>query len=315
MSSSLPAAVSRLLGAGAAIGATCFAYGVVVERHMFTVRRHMLPILPAGSPNIRVLQLADIHLLSRQRRKLAFLRELQGLEPDLVVNTGDNISEPGAIEPLVEALGRLLDVPGVFVFGSNDYWGPSFRNPLAYLAGDTRDKAVHGVALPTEDLRQHFMEAGWHDVNNARTSLEICGMRVDVRGTDDAHHSREDLSVARGPVDPEAGLTLGVTHAPYLRVLDAFVSSGVQLVIAGHTHGGQVCVPGFGALVTNCDLDTTRVKGVSTHLADGKIGVMQVSAGIGGSPFAPFRFACRPEANLLTLTAVDAVYEPQVRIG
>ena len=79
----------------------------------------------------------------------------------------------------------------------------------------------------------------------------------------------------------------------------------MDLILAGHTHGGQVCVPGYGALVTNCDIDTRRVKGVSQHTADGHTAAMHVSAGLGMSPFAPYRFACRPEASLLTLVARD----------
>ena len=92
-----------------------------------------------------------------------------------------------------------------------------------------------------------------------------------------------------------------MTHAPYLRVLDAMAADGADLVLAGHTHGGQLCVPGVGALVTNCDLPRKQAKGLSAH--DGS--VLHVSAGLGTSPYAPVRFACRPEATLLTLTARD----------
>jgi predicted MPP superfamily phosphohydrolase len=303
------------LGAVAAVGVGCFTYGVVIERQLFVVRRFVLPVLPAGNPTIRVLHLADAHLMVRQTRKREFLRSLQGLEPDLVVNTGDNVSEAGAIGPLLDDLGRLLNVPGVFVFGSNDYTAPGFANPATYLMGRRRTHRADASALPTEEIRAGFTSAGWVDLDNARATLDVRGVRLDFRGTDDAHHGLDDLSVAAGPVDPAAALTIGVTHAPYLRVLDAFVSSGVGLVLAGHTHGGQVCLPGFGALITNCDLDTERVKGVSTHLADGRIAVLHVSAGIGSSPFAPYRFACRPEASLLTLTAADAVYERSRPLG
>jgi predicted MPP superfamily phosphohydrolase len=113
--------------------------------------------------------------------------------------------------------------------------------------------------------------------------------------------------------DPGAALTVGVTHAPYQRVLDAMTADGAGLVIAGHTHGGQLCLPFFGALVTNCDLDRKRAKGVSRwwpgaarpgagRVAPAGAAYLQVSAGLGTSPMAPVRFACRPEASLLTLT-------------
>jgi predicted MPP superfamily phosphohydrolase len=83
-------------------------------------------------------------------------------------------------------------------------------------------------------------------------------------------------------------------------------ADGFGLILAGHTHGGQLCVPGFGALVTNCDLPPRQAKGLSVHRADdgsGARSLLHVSAGLGTSPYAPVRFACPPEATLLTLVA------------
>ena len=106
-----------------------------------------------------------------------------------------------------------------------------------------------------------------------------------------------------GPPSDGVDLSLGVTHAPYRRILDAMTADGVELILAGHTHGGQVCVPGHGALTTNCDLPTDRVKGLSEHRLEGHHAWLHVSAGIGTSPFAPYRFACPPEVTVLTLVA------------
>jgi predicted MPP superfamily phosphohydrolase len=83
-------------------------------------------------------------------------------------------------------------------------------------------------------------------------------------------------------------------------VLDRFAADGYQLVMAGHTHGGQLCLPFYGAIVTNCDLDRSRAKGASQWGAHMQL---HVSAGIGTSPYYPIRFFCRPEATLLTLVA------------
>jgi uncharacterized protein len=88
-------------------------------------------------------------------------------------------------------------------------------------------------------------------------------------------------------------------------VLDAIASDGHDLIMAGHTHGGQVCVPYYGALVTNCDLDRARAKGLSRYEAAGHESWLHVSAGLGTSPYAPIRFACPPEATLLTLIPRD----------
>ena len=116
---------------------------------------------------------------------------------------------------------------------------------------------------------------------------------------DDPHIGRDKYDDVSGPFDPGADLALAVAHAPYLRVLNPMAEDGTHLIMTGHTHGGQLRVPGYGALVTNCDLDTTRARGLSQHRAS----ALHVSAGLGTSPYAPFRFACPPEASLLTLTS------------
>ena len=209
--------------------------------------------------------------------------------------------------PLLRAYGALLDVPGVFVFGSNDYWKPHFKNPAKYLlpANKQRHKP-HGPDLPFEEMRSAFTGAGWADLNNARSSLKVNGLRLDFAGTDDPHIKRDRYDEVAGEVDPAADLSIGVTHAPYQRVLNGFVGDGYPLILAGHTHGGQLAVPLYGALVTNCDLDTSRVKGLSTWGYEGRQAALHVSAGLGTSPYAPVRFACRPEATLLTLVARPA---------
>ncbi|MFV0452635.1 MAG: metallophosphoesterase [Propioniciclava sp.] len=283
------------------LGASCVAYGVALEAHAFVVRRHTVPVLPTGSDPLRVLHLSDIHLLPGQKRKRDFLRGLAGLEPDLVINTGDNISAANAVEPLVESLRRLREVPGAFVFGSNDYDSPRFKLPTRYLASPTTHPAGERPGdLPTEDLRDAFGGFGWLDLNNQRGTIKLAGGTIHLRGTGDAHQGRDVYADVAGPA-PEDALTIGVTHAPYLRILDAMTSDGIGLVLAGHTHGGQVCLPGKGALTTNCDLPAEHASGLFVHEAGPGAARVNVSAGIGMSPFAPYRFACPPEVSLLTL--------------
>lgn len=297
----------RLVKALAWTAAACVAYGVFVESRSFKVRRVRLDVLPPGSPSLRILHLSDAHLMARQRSKLQFISALAGLEPDLVVNTGDNLAQADALGPLVTSLGRLLDVPGVFVFGSNDYTGPKPLNPLGYLAGDTSGDGIHTDrrTLPTEDLREAFVSRGWHDLNGHRARVDVRGVKLEFRGTDDAHLGLDDYSAVAGPASADAAVSIGVTHAPYQRVLDAMTDDGVELVFAGHTHGGQVCVPGWGALVTNCDLPTDQAKGASVHSIANGSSWLHVSAGFGTSPYAPYRFACPPEVTLVTLRAVS----------
>ncbi len=291
------------LGLGA-IAAGCLAYAGVIERNAFRLRRFDVPILPPGAPELRVLQVSDLHMTPQATSRQRWVSRLAALEPDLVINTGDNLAHAEAVPFVLRSLGRLLDVPGVYVWGSNDYYAPTFKNPLGYLVHPTRVGAANKALLPWRDLGRGFEDSGWIDLTHRRTSLEIKGITIGFRGTDDAHLNADRYADVAGPVDRNADeVAVAVTHAPYRRVIDAMAYDGHDLIMAGHTHGGQVCVPLYGALVTNCDLDTRRVKGLSQHSAGGHTSWMHVSAGLGTSPYAPVRFACPPEATLLTLTA------------
>lgn len=291
-----------------AVGAGCLAYAGLYEVNAFRLRRTEVAVLPAGARPIRVLHLSDLHLTPTAAKRQRWVSELAGLEPDLVVNTGDNLSHHDAVPFVLRSLGRLLDVPGVYVWGSNDYYAPTFKNPLSYLVRPSQAKGdARKVVLPWTDLGRGFKEAGWIDLTHTRATIEILGTRLGFRGTDDAHLGRDRYADVAGPIDrAEVDVAVGVTHAPYRRVLDAMTTDGHDLILAGHTHGGQVCVPFFGAVVSNCDLDTRRVKGLSQHHAGGRTSWMHVSAGLGTSPYAPVRFACPPEATLLTLTPQPA---------
>lgn len=288
----------------AAVGLAGLGYAAGVEVNLFRLRRFELPVLDPGSDPIRILQVSDIHMVPGQRRKQKWLRSLAELEPDLVVNTGDNLSHPDAVGPVLDALEPLLRVPGVFVFGSNDYYQAKKLNPAKYLRkGDISHAPRRKRAQNNWQLLQAGLEKnGWSALNNARGTVDLGGRRIAFVGLDDPHVKRDRYELVAGGPDIDAEITIGVTHAPYLRALDAMAADGIPVILAGHTHGGQLCIPGYGALVTNCDLDTGRVKGLHTHTAPNeRTSYLHVSAGCGTSRFAPVRFACPPEASLLTL--------------
>lgn len=294
----LSSPVSRLAVGAAGAAAAGLVYSTVIERNAFALRQATAAVLEPGSPQLRVLHISDIHMLGRQHLKQSWISELDSLEPDLVVNTGDNLAGPEAVPAVVQALGGLLSRPGLFVFGSNDYFGPTPKNPMKYFRKD--HKRTHGAPLPWQDLRAAFTERGWLDTTHTVRELEVAGVRVAAAGVDDPHIGRDRYETIAGRPNPLAQLRLGLTHSPEPRVLDQFAADGYDLVLAGHTHGGQLCMPGYGALVTNCHLDRSRVKGLSNW---GSTMMLHVSAGLGTSPYAPVRFACRPEATLLTLVA------------
>ena len=276
-------------------GVATLAYASLIERTKWTLRRFDVPVLAPGSAPLSILHISDIHLTAPQRSKQRWLRSLVDLNPDLVVCTGDNIAGFDAVPPALDALGPLLERPGAFVLGSNDYYAPRPKNPLKYFWKNHR--RVVGIPLPWEPLRDGFVAAGWLDLTNTRGCLTVAGRRIAFAGVDDPHIRRDRYERIAGPADPAADLRLGLSHSPEPRVLDRFEADGYDLILCGHTHGGQLRVPGYGALVTNCGIDRARARWLHRWGRS----YLHVSAGLGTSPYAPYRFACPPEATLLTL--------------
>jgi uncharacterized protein len=324
----------RLMAGTAAVGTAALAYATLIERNLFALRRVEAPVLAPDARPLRVLHLSDLHLTPGQHHKRRWVTALASEEPDLVVVTGDNLGAVDSVGPVLRAFEPLLDRPGAFVFGSNDYRGPAFKNPFGYFNPNRR--YVQGPALPAEELRDALTGAGWADLSNARATMDVNGQTVSFVGVDDPHIGRDVYPDADGPepgdsaptgdangraeaianangrvqsiadtngrvetaVDP--AVRIGVLHAPEPRVIDAMADDDCDLILAGHTHGGQVRVPVYGALVTNCGLDRRLARGL--HRWPDSMAYLHVSAGLGTHSTAPIRFSCRPEATLLTLT-------------
>jgi predicted MPP superfamily phosphohydrolase len=288
-----------------ATGAATVAYASLLERTHWTLRRFDVPVLPPGSAPLTVLQLSDLHMTAGQHSKQEWVAGLADLEPDLVITTGDNLAGMDAVPPTLRALEPLMAFPGAFVLASNDYYAPLPKNPLKYFK--TNHKRVHGEELPWRELRDGMTARGWLDLTNGTGSLTVAGQRIAFAGVDDPHLKLDRYDDVAGPADPAADVRIGLVHSPEPRVLDRFAADGYDLLLCGHTHGGQLRVPFYGALVTNCGIDRQQVRWLhrwaEPSAAHPNGTWLHVSAGLGTSPYAPYRLACPPEATLLTLTA------------
>jgi len=269
----------------------------------WTLRELDLAVLPQGKKPIRVLHISDIHFAPGQRKKAKFLRDLAELSPDLVINTGDNLGHRGAINAVLNALGPLSKFPGVFVNGSNDYRHPSFRNPVKYIFKPSEPDGFRDI--DTERFTRELENHGWLNLNNQSGKLEVNGTKLGFFGLDDPHEHLENLPGLQSQKLElkNVDFRIGVAHAPYMRVIEGLTAAGSEVIFCGHTHGGQICLPGERALTTNCDLPTKYAKGVSAWEHAGNKSLLHVSAGIGASIFAPVRIFCPPEASLITLKA------------
>lgn len=280
------------------VGLGTLAYAALVERRWFALRHTTLPVLRASATRpLRVLHLSDLHLPPGRSPIHHFVRRCLAQRPDVVIVTGDILGHGEAIEPALELLSGLDGTTGIVVLGSNDRFGPAPKNPLRYFRPPSR--YVHGEPVDTHRLLAGLETAGWQVFENRRARVATPAGPIDVAGLGDPHLSYDHPErIDWSPPADDVALRLGLVHAPYLRALDVFDRHGFDLALTGHTHGGQVRVPGIGALVANCDLPLDQARGVSRH----GVGLwLHVSAGVGQSMYAPIRFACRPEATLLDL--------------
>ena len=268
----------------------------------YQLREVHLPLLPKGSPTLRILHFSDLHLTPRRKWEIRDIRGFQSLKPDLVVATGDFLGDGRAIDTVLLSLEPILSLPGFFVFGSNDYFGPRFKNPFSYLKKDSGERKL-GKTLETSKLNEGLTSHGWVNLNDKKVLKTVKGLSIEARGTDDAHLHLDNYEKVQGLRNPKADLSIGITHAPYGRVLREMARDNLDLIFAGHTHGGQVRFPWFGgsrSLTTNCDLPNWRSRGLTKvenepHLS--------VSAGMGYSRFAPIRIFCPSEVTVLSLHA------------
>ena len=262
---------------------------------------HEIAVQSDFAKGLKILHVSDLHMAPGQNNKQDFLAELATLRPDLVVNTGDNLGHKMAINPALKALEPLLDLPGVFVNGSNDYRAPKPRNPLRYFAGPS--KTQKSVNLDTGRFVRELEGAGWLNLNNQAGTLSVKNHKLGFLGLDDPHENLDQLETLpdQARSNAQTDITIGVAHAPYRRVIDAFLEQNASLIFAGHTHGGQICLPGQRALVTNCDLPTRYASGLSAWEAHGNKALLHVSNGLGCSIYQPVRLFCPPSATLISL--------------
>ena len=275
----------------AALGAALAAYSLY-EPTRYRLEKKVVPYA-RPVPELSILHVSDTHLRASDRLLRSFLAELPdrlGSVPDLVVATGDFIDDNSGIEPAVDALAQLEAKLGRFyVLGSHDYYQSSGRNLSKYFTGDHQVKTTMPAA--TAELERGLQDKGWISLLNAGHVVSTPQGPIRVFGVDDPYIDRHDASqIERAPGEVFA---LGLVHCP--NVVSEWVLEGFDLVLAGHTHGGQVRVPGIGALVTNSSLPAALAAGL--HAVGHSW--LHVSRGLGTSHYSRIRFWCPPEVSLL----------------
>jgi predicted MPP superfamily phosphohydrolase len=263
------------LATAASLTTGALVYGFLGEpRHIRTTTIEVgISDLPAGWDGLRILHLSDFHrgrhVSEEQIAKAG--RIARGLSADLVVLTGDFVTGSATfIGSCLEALGRIPSPLGTFaVLGNHDWWT--------------------GAGLITETLQ----EAGIHVLSNAAVRLGSSREPLWLLGVEDLWSPVFSLNEAVHAVE-QTGTRILLCHNP--DVLPRAARQGIDLVLSGHTHGGQVCLPGIGALLLPIQGDRRLARGLHRQ-GDTQI---FVTTGIGlVSP--PIRINCPPEVALITL--------------
>ena len=234
-----------------------------------------LPGLPAELDGLRIAHLSDFHLGPPSRGVHAVEQAVAwtaARRPDLAVITGDLLTQPEG-EPRLRELVQQLGVPTYAVLGNHDM--AISRDPQA-RASNLRDLA------PATLLRDDGV------------LLELRGRSVWIAGTHPRMIVRRRAKVDPNSLSHAADLRILLCHFP--RVLDRLEPGSFDLVLAGHMHDGQICVPYPGGKIRLAHPTARYVRGIYRTPA----AVMHVSPGL-GTTFVPFRFAARPEATELVL--------------
>lgn len=248
-----------------------------------------LPRLPAACDGLSIAVIADVHAGFPWRRHevlRGLLRTVNDLRPDLIAVLGDVVHWHTGASHYVPLLSELRAELGVWACLGNHERGHVWYSK--YLG--QRD------APGPEEWHQHYAEAGVRLLVNESQPLQVRGERLWIGGVDDSYSGYDDLTATLAPV-PRGEFALILSHSPDL--MDHPRATDADLVLAGHTHGGQVKLPGLGKPHVSCRLPHQRAEGLSRLNGT----YLYVSRGCGEG--FPLRYDCPRELPLIILRGMD----------
>jgi predicted MPP superfamily phosphohydrolase len=270
--------MKRAMAGLGTLGAALAAYAVLVEPRWLQVTRTRIRVrgLHPGLEGFRLVLLTDLH--AGEGTPLSLIRRACRLaaaeQPQLVALTGDLAADDAAsFEPVLAALDGLAPPLGIFTVPGN------------------HDHTV-GIGRWHHDIDAH---PGITNLSNRAVTLSVGGARLCVAGVDDHSRGEPDLGVLPPPA--ERDFTLLLAHDPDQAEQVRRLGDAVDLVLSGHTHGGQVRLPFVGALRNPAERDDLYEEGLRRRPWT----QVYISRGV-GTVRLPIRFLCRPEVAVLTLT-------------
>lgn len=269
-------------------------WGVGVEPRWYRLRRIKIRLSTGLSTPVTILQLSDMHFPFFVRSVEKFFKKLIPLNPDFVFITGDLIETDEGIEPCVRLLSGIKARLGMFaVFGNHDYYHYDLWEAIVFNFDRTKyPRKQNNYGL----LKKSLAAAGCRVLDNENTTVPNGRDLFRIIGVQDLVTSRADIPKAFRGVGAD-GVKILLTHS-----IDAVAEIGespVDLALAGHTHGGQICLPliGMPPVGTHCKLGRKYAAGLARFR---KI-ITYTTHGIGVGRILFFRLFCRPEAVLIEL--------------
>jgi uncharacterized protein len=263
--------------AAAVTGTLCFAYGWLVEPRLVEVTHTRVesPHVPAGHRGVRVVHLSDVHSIAHPLLEDRLPRLVAEERPDLVVFSGDAANTPAGVATFRACITEIARIAPTFCVKGN--WDACYFPEVERFAG-----------------------TGATELDLTSSTISVGGLPVHVVGAG-FQASLVGLGPAISPL-PQDGPTVVIHHLPYPDIVPKQLAGRVDLMCAGHTHGGQVALPFYGALITFSKFGKRFERGLYRD-ADGFGFPLYVSRGIGmeghGSPRV--RFCSRPEVAVIDL--------------
>jgi predicted MPP superfamily phosphohydrolase len=257
------------------LGTLICSYPIFIERYIILVNTYKISVsnLPIEFNGFRILHLTDLHLgfLVPDSFINYVINKANSLEKDIIVCTGDYIHEKNNVDHIDRVWPMLTKLQAKFgvynVLGNHDHWG-DFERSL------------------------YWLKKSGQNVRHSAKSIEINGKRIWIGGAGDLWEDELGIDKAFTNV-PENDCKILLAHNP--DTADENIETHVDLIISGHTHGGQVNIPFYGTPIL-----PVRNKEYSSGLIRTKTVNMFISKGIGWAVY-PIRFNCYPEIAILEL--------------
>lgn len=269
------------------------AYSFFVEPRWHRIMHRTVLLKGASLPPLRILHLSDFHFYPGKTERVKLVHRLAQEAVDLIFITGDLIDTNDGIPISIEALRPLRAKYGVYcTFGNHDYVHVKFHN-IFHVKRRKFDCSKY-EKNDIERLAGELAGIGIQVLRNQRVTIEVDGAPVIIAGIDDPYTEHDDIASTFAGYRKE-GPCFVLIHTPDR--YQELAEYNVDMVFSGHTHGGQICLPFYGPIITRTEAPREFAYGLNRLNGT----VYFTTRGIGSSKRTYPRFNCRPEVNFFTV--------------